>query len=112
MECEQKNHHDTVKELRKQERAYKDLHQQCSEDRKKRDGLQSQLEKLHIKMRSYKSQIEETEELAAFNLSKFRRIQQKLEETNESFIGHSARGKSEQRAYSSDRAAHLLTYRF
>ena len=39
--------------------------------------------KLQSKIKTYKQQIEEAEEIAALNLAKFRKAQQELEETNE-----------------------------
>jgi hypothetical protein len=39
--------------------------------------------KLQTKIKTYKQQIEEAEEIAALNLAKFRKAQQELEETQE-----------------------------
>ena len=39
--------------------------------------------KLQGKIKTYKQQIEEAEEIAALNLAKFRKAQQELEETEE-----------------------------
>ena len=39
--------------------------------------------KLQAKIKTYKKQIEEDEEIAALNLAKFRKAQQELEETEE-----------------------------
>ena len=39
--------------------------------------------KLQQKIKTYKQQIEEAEEIAALNLAKFRRAQQELEETED-----------------------------
>jgi myosin heavy chain 6/7 len=39
--------------------------------------------KLQLKIKTYKKQIEEAEEIAALNLAKFRKAQQELEETEE-----------------------------
>jgi myosin protein heavy chain len=39
--------------------------------------------KLQAKIKIYKKQIEEAEEIAALNLAKFRKAQQELEETEE-----------------------------
>merc|ERR1712198_241216 len=40
-------------------------------------------DKLQMKIKTYKQQIEEAEEIAALNLAKFRKAQQELEETEE-----------------------------
>ena len=39
--------------------------------------------KLQQKIKTYKNQIEEAEEIAALNLAKYRKAQQELEETEE-----------------------------
>ena len=39
--------------------------------------------KLQAKIKTYKKQIEEAEEIAALNLAKFRKAQQELEETED-----------------------------
>ena len=39
--------------------------------------------KLQMKIKTYKKQIEEAEEIAALNLAKYRKAQQELEETEE-----------------------------
>ena len=41
------------------------------------------MEKLQQKIKSYKKQIEEAEEIAAINLAKYRKAQQELEEAEE-----------------------------
>ena len=45
--------------------------------------MQELVDKLQNKVRSYKKQIEEAEEIAALNLAKFRKAQQELEETED-----------------------------
>ena len=45
--------------------------------------MQELVDKLQNKVKSYKKQIEEAEEIAALNLAKFRKAQQELEETEE-----------------------------
>ena len=45
--------------------------------------MQELVDKLQNKVRCYKKQIEEAEEIAALNLAKFRKAQQELEETEE-----------------------------
>lgn len=84
--------------MKKTERSLKEVVQQSAEEKKKRENLQEQLEKLQMKMKSYRKQIEETEEMAAQNLSKFRRIQQRLQDGSADDLRYlsSPRGKSEQ----------------
>ena len=45
--------------------------------------MQELVDKLQNKVKSYKKQIEEAEEIAALNLAKFRKAQQELEETED-----------------------------
>ena len=45
--------------------------------------MQELVDKLQNKVRCYKKQIEEAEEIAALNLAKFRKAQQELEETED-----------------------------
>jgi len=45
--------------------------------------MQDLVDKLQQKIKTYKRQIEEAEEIAALNLAKFRKAQQELEEADE-----------------------------
>ena len=45
--------------------------------------MQDLVEKLQTKLRNYKRQIEEAEEIAAINLAKYRKAQQDFEEAEE-----------------------------
>ena len=45
--------------------------------------MQELVDKLQTKVRSYKKQIEEAEEIAALNLAKFRKVQADLESSEE-----------------------------
>merc|ERR1712156_92466 len=53
------------------------------QDRKKGKGGKTVSSKLQSKIKVYKQQIEEAEEIAALNLAKFRKAQQELEEVEE-----------------------------
>lgn len=70
-----RHHQETLKELRKTDRSLKDLSFQVEEDRKSQLRLQDTIDKLNNKLKAYKRQLEEAEELAAINLSKFRKAQ-------------------------------------
>jgi chromosome segregation ATPase len=70
---------ENLKALSHNERATKDLLLQSEEDKKTQVRLQKNNEKLEAKLKAYRRQIEETEEVAALNLSKFRQAQQELE---------------------------------
>ncbi len=67
-----------MKETKKNERRLKDLAGAVDEDRKNQLRLQDTVTQLQNKVKAYKQQIEETEEIAAINLAKFRKAQQEL----------------------------------
>merc|ERR1712140_39702 len=72
---------DTYKAFQKAERRIKELQFQQDEDHKNQDRMSDLAGKLQAKIKTYKKQIEEAEEIAALNLAKFRKAQQDLEET-------------------------------
>merc|ERR1712066_896953 len=80
---EQRRHAEAQKNLRKSERRIKELTFQAEEDRKNHERMQDLVDKLQQKIKTYKRQIEEAEEIAALNLAKFRKAQQELEESCE-----------------------------
>ena len=67
-----------MKELRKNDRALKELSFQSEEERKSNVRLEDTIDKLQNKLKIYKRQIEEAEEIAALNLSKFRKAQEEI----------------------------------
>ena len=71
---------ETSKCYQKCERHVKELQFQREEDGKNHDRLADLANKLQQKIKSYKKQIEEAEEIAALNLAKYRKSQQELEE--------------------------------
>merc|ERR1711934_1308434 len=70
-------------EMRLAERRIKELQFQTDEDHKNQERMTELASKLQQKIKTYKKQIEEAEEIAALNLAKFRKAQQDLEETEE-----------------------------
>ena len=74
---------DTFKTFQKSERHIKELQFQQEEDRKNHDRISELAQKLQQKIKVYKKQIEEAEEIAALNLAKYRKAQQELEETED-----------------------------
>merc|ERR1712047_130462 len=52
-------------------------------DRKSQERLQDMVDKLQNKIKTYKRQVEEAEEIAAINLAKYRKVQQELEDAEE-----------------------------
>merc|ERR1712193_115194 len=71
---------DTYKGFQKSERRIKELQFQQDEDVKNQERMTDLAQKLQQKIKTYKKQIEEAEEIAALNLAKFRKAQQELEE--------------------------------
>merc|ERR1712127_670070 len=74
---------ETYKGYQKSERRIKELQFQQDEDRKNQDRMSELAGKLQEKIKTYKAQIGEAEEIAALNLAKFRKAQQDLEENEE-----------------------------
>merc|ERR1711994_216936 len=74
---------ETYKSYQKSERRIKELNFQRDEDKKNSDRITELAQKLQQKIRVYKKQIEEAEEIAALNLAKYRKAQQELEETED-----------------------------
>merc|ERR1711872_649738 len=71
------------KTITKGERKVKELLFQQEENKKNQDRITDLVGKLQQKIKSYKKQIEDAEEIAAINLAKFRKAQQDYEEAEE-----------------------------
>merc|ERR1712051_936353 len=69
---------DTRIRERKSERKIKELSYQQDEDRKNHERMQGLIDQLQGKIKSYKKQIEEAEEITALNLAKYRQAQNSL----------------------------------
>merc|ERR1712008_330333 len=67
------------KAYQRAERKCKELAFSSGEDKKNQDRMTDLAAKLQSKIKTYKQQIEEAEEIAALNLAKFRKAQQELE---------------------------------
>merc|ERR1712226_853187 len=74
---------ENYKAFQRAERRIKELQFQQDEDKKNQDRMSDLAQKLQAKIKTYKQQIEEAEEIAALNLVKYRKAQQELEETEE-----------------------------
>merc|ERR1712072_1382985 len=74
---------ETYKSFQKAERRVKELQFQQDEDHKNQSRMSELATKLQEKIKTYKKQIEEAEEIAALNLAKYRKAQQGLEEAEE-----------------------------
>ena len=101
VDAENRRFADSQKNLRRSERQIKELTYASDEDRKNHERMQGLIEQLQSKIKSYKKQIEEAEEIAALNLAKFRKVQGNLTEAeaaadlNEQALGKAkARGRS------------------
>eukprot|EP00092_Neocalanus_flemingeri_P001896 GFUD01002023.1.p1 GENE.GFUD01002023.1~~GFUD01002023.1.p1 ORF type:complete len:880 (+),score=316.19 GFUD01002023.1:301-2640(+) len=74
---------EAAKAFQRAERKAKELAFAQGEDKKNQDRMSDLAGKLQMKIKTYKQQIEEAEEIAALNLAKFRKAQQEMEETEE-----------------------------
>jgi chromosome segregation ATPase len=83
LDAENRRFGDAIKNLRKSERRIKELAFASDEDRKNHERMQGLIDQLQSKIRSYKKQIEEAEEIAALNLAKYRQAQGGLAEAEE-----------------------------
>ena len=75
LDAENRRNGDIYKNLRKSERTIKELTFASDEDKKNHERMQALIDQLQGKIKSYKKQIEEAEEIASLNLAKFRQAQ-------------------------------------
>merc|ERR1712198_512849 len=78
LDAENRRLGDAQKNLRKSERHVKELTYTIDEDKKNQERMQALIDQLQGKIKSYKKQIEEAEEIAALNLAKYRQVQNNL----------------------------------
>merc|ERR1712072_1668662 len=83
LDAENRRFADGQKNLRKSERHIKELTFATDEDRKNHERMQALIDSLQGKIKSYKQQIEEAEEVAALNLAKCRKVMVSLGESSE-----------------------------
>lgn len=83
LDAENRRFNDAIKNLRKSERHIKELTFASDEDRKNHERMQALIDQLQGRIKSYKKQIEEAEEIAALNLAKYRQAQSGLAEAEE-----------------------------
>merc|ERR1712193_341057 len=74
LDAEGRRFADVSKNLRKSERSIKELIFSADEDKKNHERMQALIDQLQGKVKSYKKQIEEAEEIAALNLAKYRKV--------------------------------------
>merc|ERR1712036_101431 len=82
MDAESRRFGDSQKNLRKSERRVKELTFAADEDAKNHERMQALVDQLQAKIKSFKKQIAEAEEIAALNLAKFRKVQGALGEAD------------------------------
>merc|ERR1712039_292952 len=75
LDAESRRLGDAQKNMRKSERTIKELTFAGDEDKKNHQRMQSLIDQMQGKIKSYKKQIEEAEEIAALNLAKYRQVQ-------------------------------------
>merc|ERR1712226_1392512 len=78
LEAENRRFADSQKNLRRTERRIKELTYAADEDRKNHERMQGLIDQLQLKIKTYKKQIEEAEEIAALDLATFRQVQTNL----------------------------------
>merc|ERR1712170_166880 len=83
LDAENRRNADSLKNLRKSERKIKELTYSQEEDRKNHERMRGLIDQLQGKIKSYKKQIEEAEEIAALNLAKYRQVQTNLAQSGE-----------------------------
>jgi len=83
LDAENRRFADSQKNLRRSERRIKELAFAADEDRKNHERMQNLIDQLQGRIRTYKKQIEEAEEIAALNLAKFRQTQTNLGDAQE-----------------------------
>merc|ERR1711956_124410 len=83
VDAENRRFGDSTKNLCKSERRIKELAYAADEDRKNQERMQGLVDQLQAKIKTYKKQIEEAEEIAALNLAKFRQAQGLLADAEE-----------------------------
>merc|ERR1711881_198276 len=74
LDAETRRFGDILKNLRKAERSIKEITFGGAEDKKNQERMQALIDQLQGKIKSYKKQIEEAEEIAALNLAKYRKV--------------------------------------
>jgi len=83
LDSEQRHHLETLNQVKKNDRRLKDLILKSEEDKRSQLRLQDMVDQLQNKIKAYRKQVEETEEIASLNLSKYRKVQQELDDACE-----------------------------
>jgi len=83
LESEQRRYGETEKTFRKQDHRLKELATAAEESAKAYERSQAQIDGFQQKIKTFKRQVEEAEEIAAINLAKYRKVQHDFEESEE-----------------------------
>lgn len=83
LENEGRRYAEVEKTVRKQEHRLRELAAQAEEEHKQYERSTSQIDALNQKIKTFKRQVEEAEEIAAINLAKYRKVQHDFEESEE-----------------------------
>jgi len=83
LDNEQRRFKDAFAATKKYERMWKEMLSGCEEDKRMIAELQDLLEKTQLKMKQYKKQAEEAEEVATVTMNKYRKAQQNVEEAEQ-----------------------------
>lgn len=83
LDLERAKEQELTKELRRLEKRNKELMDQVGDEQAKLIAMTDAYDKIHDKMKKYKGQIELSEEQAAANSSKCKRLQRELEDAEE-----------------------------
>jgi len=83
LEEEARRYNEAVKETRTNSRRLKELASESEDDKRRIIQLQEAVEALNKKLKAYRKQCEETEEIAALNLHKYRKAIQEQEDAME-----------------------------
>merc|ERR1712026_474883 len=105
LDAENRRQADTLKNLRRSERRINELTFSSDEDRKNHERMQGLIDQLQGKIKTYKKQIEEAEEIAALNLAKYRQVQGNLAAAQENAdVNEQALAKAKARSRASSLA--------
>merc|ERR1719510_1230818 len=101
LDAENRRQADALKNLRRSERRINELTFAGDEDRKNHERMQGLIDGLQGRIKTYKKQIEEAEEIAALNLAKFRKVATEVDgATGRADIAEQALAKSRVRSAS------------
>jgi len=82
-EAASRRQQESEKNYHRAERRVRELVFQVEEDKKGQERLHDLVEKLQAKLKTYKRQVDDAEQVATANLAKYRQIQHQLEDAEE-----------------------------